>query len=219
MVRKAQSINPRMRPNLLPATLTAILVGACAHEPELLNSERIEARFGSYGVEVLAQGPRLRHSSLYSLDSGARTCRTYAIVEFLNPEAEGIEVPHAAVRSGKSLGSTFREAGWRIRKQSLYTGPTVVGPENRIAGLMRLTLEQPLALHVYRLHVERDSESVPYANVLEIHHPDYLSLEELDALYPVADTDRLDAEALQPFVALIQWDYYLLDNNRQRGTQ
>jgi hypothetical protein len=208
-----------MRPFVLPAALAAIMVGACAHEPELLNSERIEARFGSYGVEVLAQGPRLRQSSLYSVEDGVRTCRTYAIVEFLDPEAEGIAVPHAAVRSGQSLGSTFHDAGWTLRKQSLYTGHVVLGAGNRIASLMRVPSERPLAMHVYRLHIERRNESILYANIVEIHHPDYLSLQELDSLFLVPDTDRLDARALQPFVALLQSDYYLLDNNSHWGTE
>ena len=197
---------PGMRLFALPATLTVILAGACVHEPELLNSERIEARFGSYGVEVLAEGQRLRHSSLYSVENGARTCRTYAIVEFLDTRSAAIEAPHAAVRSGQSLGATFREAGWAIRKRSLFTGSANVGPEQRIAGLMRLTTTQSLAMHVYRLYIERDAESIPYANIIEVHHPDYLSQEELEALYPVADGDRLDAQRLQPFVALVQSD-------------
>lgn len=196
----------RMRQNVLPATLTALVVGACVHEPELLNSERIEARFGSYGVEVLTQGQRLRHSSLYSVDNGVRTCRTYAIVEFLDPRAESIEVPHAAVRSGQSLGATFRDAGWAIRKRSVFTGQASLDPGNRIARLMRLETGQTLAIHVYRLLLERDDESIPYANIVEVHHPDYLPLEELEALYPVSDADRLAAEALRPFVAMIQSD-------------
>jgi hypothetical protein len=208
-----------MRRFVLPAALTAVMVGACAHEPELLNSERIEARFGSYGVEVLAQGPRRRHSSLYSREGGVKTCRTYAIVEFLDPEAEGIAVPHAAVRSGQSLGSTFRNAGWTIRKRSLYTGQADVDPGNRIAQLMRVTSARAVAVHVYRLSVERDEERIEYADVVEIHHPDYLSLEELDELFPVADADRLDAEALRPFVAPLQSDYYLLEHIRQWGPE
>ena len=123
------------------------------------------------------------------------------------------------MRSGQSLGSTFRNAGWTVRKRSLFTGHADVDPESRIARLMRLTSDRPLALHVYRLHVERGNESMAYATIVEVHHPDYLSLEELDSAYPVADGDRLDAVALEPFVALLQSDYYLLDNNRQQGAQ
>ena len=182
------------------------MVGACVHEPELLNSERIEERFGSYGVEVLKQGQRLRHSSLFSSENGVRTTRTYAIVEFLDSGTDGIEGPHAAVRSGESLGATFRDAGWVIRKHSQFTGQISLEPENPIARRMRLASTQPLALHIYRLNLERDSESVPYANIVEVHHPDYLALAELETLYPVSDSDRLDAEALQAFVALVQSD-------------
>ena len=61
----------------LAAAYTSIYCGDCAcralHRPpaqaparELLNSERIAAAFGSYGVEVLEQDDTVRVSNLYS---------------------------------------------------------------------------------------------------------------------------------------------------------
>jgi hypothetical protein len=54
---------------------------------------------------------------------------------------------------------------------------------------------------------------------VEVHHPYYLPLQELGGVYPVADGHRLDSAALEPFVASLQSDYYLLDTNRQQGAQ
>jgi len=46
----------------------------------LLNSERIEQRFGSYGITVLEQSDLTRVSNLYTLEEERETCRTFAIV-------------------------------------------------------------------------------------------------------------------------------------------
>ena len=46
---------------------------------ELLNSERIAQRFGSYGIEVLESDGRVRVSNLYSNEQGGRICRTFAV--------------------------------------------------------------------------------------------------------------------------------------------
>src|SRR5690606_34722880 len=49
---------------------------------ELLNSERIERRFGSYGIDVLQSDGRYRVSNLYSVHDGAKICRTFAVVAY-----------------------------------------------------------------------------------------------------------------------------------------
>ena len=63
--------------------LPVLIVGlaACADEPQLLNSERIEQRFGSFGIDVLASEPGMRVSNLYSFDTAFRCVermRSYA---------------------------------------------------------------------------------------------------------------------------------------------
>ena len=196
-----------MHRTLISPALAAAALSACVLEPELLNSERIEARFGNYGVEILDQNQRIRRSSLYSSEGAVRTCRTYAIVQFANPLANGIETPHKAVKSGQSLGSTFRDAGWSIVKTSLFTGSLSLPDEGgRVSELMRLGSRNDLAMHVYRLDLARDGELIHYADIIEIHHPDYLTVADLQRLYPVSPQDRLGTAALQPFVALVQSD-------------
>ena len=45
----------------------------------------------------------------------------------------------------------------------------------------------PLAAHAYALDVAKGERSVPYALLVEIHHPDYLGRDDLPAIYGPAD--------------------------------
>ena len=176
-------------------------------EPELLNSERIEERFGNYGIEVLSQDGKLRRSNLYSTNSGLRTCRTYAVVQFTDSPPADIHASHQAVLLGHSLGSTFRDAGWSIIKESLFVGGiTLSSPDSEVVELMRISPRERLAMHAYRLVLERDAQTVHYATIIEVHHPDYLGPDELDELYEVPAVDRVDALTVNRFVDLVQSD-------------
>ena len=55
-----------MRNSILPPSVLAAVLSACATESVILNSERIEQHFGSYGIEVLASEAGLRRSNLFS---------------------------------------------------------------------------------------------------------------------------------------------------------
>ena len=55
-----------MQRNPIPQVILAAALSACSLQPELLNSERIERSFGSYGIEVLSQNSAVRRSNLYS---------------------------------------------------------------------------------------------------------------------------------------------------------
>ena len=57
----------------------------CGEESVILNSDRIEQRFGSYGIEVLASEAGLRRSNLFSYEGDTAICRTYAVVQFAEP--------------------------------------------------------------------------------------------------------------------------------------
>lgn len=191
----------------VPSIVLAAALTACVLEPELLNSERIEERFGNYGIEILSQDGNLRRSNLFSSHAGRRICRTYAVVQFIGAPPVEIMASHQAVLAGQSLGSTFRDAGWSISKESLFVGEVVLtAPENAVARLMEVAPNSRLAMHAYRLVLERDSESVHYATIVEAHHPDYLGPGELAELYEVAAADRADEAAVAAFVALVQSD-------------
>ena len=191
----------------VPSFVLAAALSACVLEPELLNSERIEARFGNYGIEVLSQDGKLRRSNLYSTHNGLRTCRTYAVVQFTDTLPAGVLASHQAVLAGRSLGSTFRNAGWEITKDSQFVGGiTITNPRSELVDLMRISSGERLAMHAYRLVLERDAQTVHYATIIEVHHPDYLGPDELDELYEVAAVDRIDGRAVDAFVALVQSD-------------
>jgi hypothetical protein len=103
-----------MRNTHFPPSVLAAILSACATESVNLNSERIEQRFGSYGIEVLASEAGLRRSSLFSYDGDTATCRTYAIVQFVEQLDERYNEAHSRVMAGGSIGSTFREDGWHV---------------------------------------------------------------------------------------------------------
>jgi hypothetical protein len=181
-----------MRNTQFPPSALAAILSACATESVNLNSERIEKRFGSYGIEVLASEAGLRRSSLFSFDGDTSTCRTYAVVQFVEQLDERYNDAHSKVLAGRSIGATFREDGWDVRKRTLYIG-TVRLPEIRtpVGELMRLTGAHDIALHVYQLVLARAETELEYATILEAHHPEYLSARDLREIFADAASPSL----------------------------
>lgn len=161
--------------------------------PELLNSERIKASFGSYGIEIIGEADGLRRANLFSEDGGERTCRTYAVVRS-NEVTEAIAAPHAAIVGGRSIGATFREHGWTVAKRTIATdsaGLDAIDPD--VARLMRLDANGSVAVHVYELVISRDAQTIGYATITELHHPAYLDAPALGRLFPAHSTISPDA--------------------------
>ena len=193
-----------------------ILVCGCRSSPiafpaapsgdELLNSERIELTFGSFGIEVVSEGPGLRVSNLYSIEGDARICRTFAVVAYPERIDPVLAETHARVRGGRPIGETFSAAGWSIRKVHRYFGEiSGLHVRPRVAALMGLESPAVAAIHVYVLVVSRDGQTFDYATIAEVHHPDYLALEDLRALYG-ADVRRLgvQSEGIRPILANVR---------------
>lgn len=188
---------------LAPAVLAAAL-SACATETVLLNSERIEQRFGSYGINVLASEAGLRRSSLYSIDNNEHICRTYAIVSFKEGLDSTYGPEHAKVLAGNSLGEVFKANGWSMHKQTLHIGSCAIDQsESEINQLMRLANDQTLALHIYQLLLARDEQIFEYATIVEAHHPDYLSQSDLLDIYHYDDSESLAANSLAELIGLL----------------
>jgi hypothetical protein len=174
-------------PRCLAAIAFALALFGCdpgAPAPPL-NSERIEQVFGSYGVEVLFSDAILRVSSLYSTDDGVRTTRTLAVVAWPPVADPRLAAPQAAIQGGASIGATLEAAGWTVRKRNLFYGETPASAE--LGRLMRVPTGSMLATHGYSLIVERAGQSSYYATIAEIHHPDYLDLDTVDAIYGRAE--------------------------------
>jgi hypothetical protein len=170
------------------AALGQALATAQAPARELLNSERIAAKFGSYGIEVLAQDVDFRVSNLYSEAYGARQCRTYAVVKYPPIIDDAIATEHQAIMAGGSIGAVFAERGWRVRKTHLYYGELDASP--RLVELMGIAPMTRLATHVYTLDVMRDDRVVEYATLIEIHHPEYLKVTDLESIYGSIRAER-----------------------------
>jgi hypothetical protein len=155
---------------------------------ELLNSERIQQAFGSYGVEVLASGDRTRITNLYSVDGGTKTCRTFAVVLFPAAVDPAVSAEHATITGGGSIGAVFAANGWRVLKTHLAFREIEATP--RLASLMHVAIGTRLAEHAYVLDVAKNDKTVEYAALIEIHHPDYLRRADLDRIYGSADAGK-----------------------------
>jgi hypothetical protein len=182
----------RLRAGLAFVALLAVLTAA-AQPPgrELLNSERIAQTFGSYGVEVLASDARTRITNLYSMDTGAKTCRTFAVVRFPAAIDAAVAAEHATITNGGSIGAVFAANGWRVLKTHLAFRE--LPATSRLANLMHVAVGTRLAEHAYVLDVTRDGKTVEYAALVEIHHPDYLHRADLERIYGDADVGNRHA--------------------------
>ena len=174
------------------AALIAAAAGAQIDAPqrELLNSERIAATFGSYGVDVLAQDDHVRVSSLYSTVGTQRICRTFAVVRYTSAVDPDIAAEHAAIVAGGSIGAVFAASGWQVRKAHLRYGQRAASP--KLAALMAVAAGTPLAEHLYVLDVVKDGRAIQYAALVELHHPEYLDVADLARIYGVPGGERDD---------------------------
>ncbi len=180
-----------------------LLLAACVTKPTLLNSERIEQRFGSYAVDVLEQSSSLRRSNLYSLEGGERICRTYAVVQFQDLPAD-IAATQAKVLAGQSIGASFKAAGWAVAKRTVYVGAVFVDSyDHGILQLMHLARPQVLAMHVYRLDLHKSGREIHYATIVEVHHPGYLDLDALHRIYGAPATGASDPAEIARYEALV----------------
>jgi hypothetical protein len=166
------------------AASAALVVGAlCAATAwaQILNSERIEQTFDSYGIEVIYSDERIRLSDLYSLHDGRQVTRSLALVRYPDAVDPVLATEHASIAAGGSIGSTFEAAGWTVIKDYHQYFRIRLSP--RLAETMGVATETPLASHAYRLEVASGDRQLEYALIVEIHHPDYLREEDLVAIY------------------------------------
>ncbi|MEO1059629.1 MAG: hypothetical protein AAFY28_22220 [Actinomycetota bacterium] len=167
----------------------ADVVSTPATTAPLLNSERIEQTFGSYDIEVLQQTASERVSDLYSGMGADRTTRTFAVVTYPSTIDDAVATEHETIVDGGSIGATFRDAGWTIDKIDRYIG-SLPAAEVPPAAFDLMNIEpRELAMHVYRFDVSRDGETIEYATIVELHHPEYLTTEQLVEIFGESPTD------------------------------
>jgi hypothetical protein len=166
----------------------------------LLNSERIEQCFGSFGIEILTIEEPIRVVNLYSVDNGRKILRTFAVTHFNEAIPEVLFSVYQRIRSGGSIGATLKSAGWQVEKQSAYVGGISAG--NRFARLAALEQKSALAFHVYDLYAVRGNERHTFARIAEVHHPEYLRLSDLRTIYgsytsDIAETRLIVSAAME----------------------
>jgi hypothetical protein len=183
----------RLGPTLVVLVcLIGALPQALAAEP-LLNSERIEQTFGSYGIDVVYSDDELRLSNLHSLEDGRKITRTFAIVAYPKVVQPAFEAEHEAILAGGSIGATFKAAGWDVIKTDhRYAILSPVWPE--LARLMHIGEDARVAMDMYRLSVVRGDRRFDYARIIEIHHPDYLGRGALEQIYGAPSAPQFDAD-------------------------
>lgn len=191
-------------PAAVPAVVLAAALSACVVEPELLNSERIESRYGNFGIEVVSQADGVRRSRLYSSVDGRRTCRTYAVARFTSEPPAELAAEHGRIASGASIGATFKASGWRVFKETRLIDSVVLDRDpHGIYPCMQLDGAPTLAMHVYRLLLNKGAQVVDYATIIELHHPDYLQEDDVRRLFEIDDVDAPSASQRQDWISLV----------------
>jgi hypothetical protein len=172
-----------LRTHLYIVAIALLAAASVAPQParEPLNSERIAAAFGNYGIDVLEQDEQVRVSNLFSTSAAGKTCRTFAVVRFPEQIDPAVAAEHAAIVAGGSIGEVFTAHGWAVRKTHLSYA--VRPAPARLASLMRVEVGTPLAEHSYVLDVVKDGRTIEYAALVEIHHPEYLVSDDLPEIY------------------------------------
>lgn len=150
----------------------------------LLNSERIQQRFGSYGVEILHSDSTTRITSLFSREGDTNVTRTFAVVMYPIDLDPALQNEHTKILEGGSIGQVFKDSGWTVEKNSIYMGQ--ISQSERYAdvySMMGGIDPSDLAVYMYSFEVERDGLSYEYATIAEVYHPDYLILNDLSRIY------------------------------------
>jgi hypothetical protein len=68
--------------------------------------------------------------------------------------------------------------------------------------MMHLHRKADVAMHVYRLLLEKQQQAIDYATLIELHHPDYLSRDDLLDLYPVDTMTSLPPQQVEEMKSL-----------------
>jgi len=170
------------------------------------NSDRIRQKFGSYGIEVLENSPGLRVSSLFSTHDGVKINRTFAVVAYTDVIEPAFREEHDAIINGESIGIVFKKSGWLVNKHHQYFGEIETPPGHFVVSPgSAKTIKNRSAIHVYSLMVKKNGSEFRYASIAEIHHPEFLQLDDLSAMYGTEFEHHLDrGEKIGDFLDVIE---------------
>ncbi len=152
-----------------------------------LNTQRIEYFFGSSGVELLEiispSFVEKRVSNLYSMHDNEKIMRCLAIVDFTQHVHSDLAGVHQEIRAGNPIGATLKRHGWNISKAPVYF--STISLSSNVMRWMNETDVSEAALHIYELDVSKSNnpEKIHYCTIVEIHSPQYITTEYLQAIY------------------------------------
>jgi hypothetical protein len=188
----------------------------------------IEKKFGSYGLDVIENNNENRISFLFSngdhyialnkinavkKSTGyKKKYHTLALVSFI--DSAKISEVHKKIIEGGSVGATFKDYGWSITKDSLLVLELSRDIHPVIQKWLKSKAYENLAVHVYTLTVKNKTQTIRYAEIIEIHHPDYLSLTKLKDIYDINSSREQEASAFKIKNIIID----KLSNNETRQT-
>ena len=86
----------------------------------------------------------------------------------------------------------------------MHIGTLVLPDQETVLGeLMRINPRAPLALHAYQLLLVRGEQVFEYATIVETHHPEYLSENDLFGLYDYDRSTALSNAAISDLIGLV----------------
>lgn len=152
-------------------------------KPGILTSDRIKAKFGSFGVQVLLQDELsgVRLSNLYSEHDGEKITRAIALVAFERSMDDELKKAHLEILDGGSIGSTLTKHGFTLQKNALYRGALENMPIQ--LGKLMKSKSDSFATLIYDLIVKSGNKSLPYCTITEVYSPEFLTINELNGLY------------------------------------
>ncbi|MDG1016142.1 MAG: hypothetical protein P8O19_04690 [Woeseiaceae bacterium] len=205
--------------------MIALLCSGCASN--LLNSERIEKKFGSYGIEIIENTGSSRVSFLYSLDKNCQQnlslketqigihCKQYktlAIVKFLN--TNDVIDEHTKILKGASVGATFKNQNWIIKKENILISE-IHNKENQIINEWSNNPDlEKFAFQIYDISLKKNQLQLKYAQIIEIHNPNYLIIDDLIEIYD----ESYQINAAQITLASYKTEIYKLLNESKTLT-
>lgn len=152
---------------------------------KLLNSERIEKKFGGYGIDVLYNTAQLRVSNLYD---GKKITRTLAVVDYPETIDSSFAKEHQLIVAGGSIGNVFKSHGWTIEKKNIFLGELAPSADyKKLYALMGNIPPSKLSIWIYVFYIRKEGKAFPYATISEVYHPGYLSLADLKCINNDAD--------------------------------
>jgi hypothetical protein len=132
--------------------------------------------------------------------------RTFAVVVYPTTIQPSFSKEHEAIIKGQSIGIVFKKNGWVIDKRHQYFGE--ISATSDFSAFSKvfhsIGTAQP-AIHIYSFFVSKNGSEFHYASIAEVHHPEYLRLEDLSTIYGAEfDTHQVKSKNVNDFLEIVR---------------